>query len=46
MGKISVKRLSRFFILKKDLQAILEIVFLQGLIFFYIIPGFEKVTTY
>jgi signal-transduction protein with cAMP-binding, CBS, and nucleotidyltransferase domain len=37
-----MKRLSRFFILRIDLPAILAIIFFAGLIFLYLIPGFEK----
>ncbi|MFZ0280512.1 MAG: cache domain-containing protein, partial [Bacteroidales bacterium] len=36
-------RRKKFFILKIDLPALLAIAFFAGLIFFYLIPGFEKV---
>ncbi len=42
MEQKTLKRLSRFFIVRIDLPAILAIVFFAGLIFFYLLPGFEK----
>jgi len=38
-----MRRRKRIFILKIDLPALLAISFFAGLIFFYLIPGFEKV---
>jgi PAS domain-containing protein len=37
-----MKRQKRIFILKIDVPVILAFVFFSGLIFFYLIPGFEK----
>jgi PAS domain-containing protein len=38
-----MKRQKRIFILKIDVPVILAFIFFSGLIFFYLIPGFEKV---
>jgi signal-transduction protein with cAMP-binding, CBS, and nucleotidyltransferase domain/PAS domain-containing protein len=43
MNKIIRRGIKRIFILKIDLPAILAISLFAGLIFFYLIPGFEKV---
>jgi len=43
MKQLSGKRSKRLFILKIDLPALLAFAFFAGLIFFYLIPGFEKV---
>ena len=43
MDYSSSNRRKRIFIPKIDLPAILAIVFFAGLIFFYLIPGFEKI---
>ena len=43
MKQLSGKRPKRLFILKIDLPALLAFAFFAGLIFFYLIPGFEKV---
>ena len=42
MEQLSAKRQKRIFLLKIDLPAILAILFFAGLIFLYLIPGFEK----
>src|SRR3990172_5433100 len=42
MEQKSSKLRKRFFILKIDLPALLAIALFAGLIFFYLIPGFEK----
>jgi PAS domain-containing protein len=38
-----MKRQKRIFILKIDVPVILAFIFFSGLIFFYLIPGFEKI---
>ena len=43
MSILSEKRVRRFFILKIDLPALIAFGLFAGLIFFYLIPGFEKV---
>ncbi|HBE42860.1 MAG TPA: hypothetical protein DDW27_16980 [Bacteroidales bacterium] len=43
MKKLSVKRLKKLFILKIDLPALLAFALFAGLIFFYLIPVFERV---
>ena len=43
MRKLFRKRAKRIFILKIDLPALLAFSLFAGLIFFYLIPGFEKV---
>jgi signal-transduction protein with cAMP-binding, CBS, and nucleotidyltransferase domain len=43
MEQLSRKRRNRIFLLKIDLPALLAFAFFAGLIFFYLIPGFEKV---
>jgi len=43
MGQIFKKRSNWIFLLKIDLPALLAFAFFAGLIFFYLIPGFEKV---
>jgi signal-transduction protein with cAMP-binding, CBS, and nucleotidyltransferase domain/PAS domain-containing protein len=42
MEGLSTKRTNRIFIPKIDLPALLAFAFFAGLIFFYLIPGFEK----
>jgi len=42
MEGLSTKRKNRIFIAKIDLPALLAFAFFAGLIFFYMIPGFEK----
>ena len=42
MEGLSPKRKNRIFIAKIDLPALLAFAFFAGLIFFYLIPGFEK----
>ncbi|MCJ7820465.1 MAG: cache domain-containing protein, partial [Bacteroidales bacterium] len=43
MEHLSGKRSKKIFLLKIDLPALIAVVFFAGLIFFYLIPGFEKV---
>jgi signal transduction histidine kinase len=43
MKHLSGRHSNRIFILKIDLPALLAFAFFAGLIFFYLIPGFEKV---
>ena len=42
MAQLSGKRSNRIFFLKIDLPALLAFALFAGLIFFYLIPGFEK----
>src|SRR5665648_403229 len=43
MEHLSGKSSKKIFLVKIDLPALIAVVFFAGLIFFYLIPGFEKV---